>query len=51
MYTKFILDCKTADDAKDSIFKTTLSCSGQMKVNANTLMHFDLTCYVQCSQT
>lgn len=41
MYTKFILDCITADEAKDGIFKTILTCSSQMKANANTLMHFD----------
>lgn len=40
MHTKFILDCTTADEAKDVIFKTTPTCSSQMKVNANTLMHF-----------
>lgn len=41
LYTKFTLDCTTMDEAKDDIFKTPLTCSSQMKVSTNMLMHFD----------
>jgi len=41
MYTKVILDCTTTDEAKDGIFKATLTCNSQLKVKANTVLYFD----------
>lgn len=41
VYTKFTLHCTTVDEAKDDIFKIPLTCSSQMKVSTNMLMHFD----------